>query len=67
MSPTKPLRSVRATAEPPWHHPRSIALTDADILAGGALETTKLARNTHGGMVRVPIDFHSSRCSTNKD
>eukprot|EP00984_Skeletonema_dohrnii_P025610 scaffold14791_cov117-Skeletonema_dohrnii-CCMP3373.AAC.1 len=54
MSPTKPLRSVRATAEPPWHHPRSIALTDADILAGGALETTKLAGRTHGGTVGAP-------------
>eukprot|EP00985_Skeletonema_marinoi_P021460 scaffold13170_cov184-Skeletonema_marinoi.AAC.5 len=32
MSPTKPLWSVRATAEPPCHHPRSISLTDADIL-----------------------------------
>jgi len=32
MSPTKPLRSVRATAEPPWHHPRSIASKGVDIL-----------------------------------
>eukprot|EP00985_Skeletonema_marinoi_P010041 scaffold4730_cov107-Skeletonema_marinoi.AAC.3 len=55
MSPTKPLRSVRASAEPPWHHPRSIALTDVDILGDrGALETTKLAGRTHGGTVGAP-------------
>eukprot|EP00984_Skeletonema_dohrnii_P019884 scaffold9604_cov167-Skeletonema_dohrnii-CCMP3373.AAC.8 len=32
MSPTKPLRSVRATAKPPWHHPSTIVAFIVDFV-----------------------------------
>eukprot|EP00984_Skeletonema_dohrnii_P013103 scaffold5400_cov105-Skeletonema_dohrnii-CCMP3373.AAC.3 len=63
MSPTKPLRSVRATAEPPWHHPRSIASKGVDILAYSQWGEHLRPPNSHQKSCRAKATMEGERTS----